>query len=185
MSRIDGYPAELFAWLASVVVRREVAWDVATGSGQAAVGLAEHFARVVASDRSRAQVLHARDRVRVAYRVALAEESGLPASSVDLVTVAAALHWFDRPRFYDEVSRVTSSDGVLAAWTYHVAHVEPPFDEVLWPFYRDVVGPHFAARATGVDPVAALTPRLARVAGAPEAVHEIRWPVYLRASRLS
>jgi ubiquinone/menaquinone biosynthesis C-methylase UbiE len=229
-----GYPAELFAWLASVVVKREVAWDAATGSGQAAVRLADHFARVVASDRSRAQLLHARDRARVAYRVALSEESGLPASSVDLVAVAAALHWFDRPRFYDEVRRVTRGGGVLAAWTYHVAHVEPPFDEILGPFYRDVVGPYFAsgarlvddryetlalpgraletpslvvsarwtvaqvldfvrtwsgvqsfAQATGVDPVAALAPRLASLPGAPESVHEIRWPLYLRASRLS
>jgi hypothetical protein len=65
--------------------------------------------------------------------------------------VAAAIHWFDLDRFYGEVGRVTRRGGVLAAWTYHVAHVGPPLDGVLWPFYRDVVARHFAAGARMVD----------------------------------
>lgn len=47
------HPGELFAWLASVVLRRDLAWDTATGNGQAALGLAEHFERVVATDNRR------------------------------------------------------------------------------------------------------------------------------------
>jgi hypothetical protein len=50
-----------------------------------------------------------------------------------------------------EVARVIQPGGVLAAWTYHVAHVGPPLDRVLWPFYRDVVGQHFAEGARMVD----------------------------------
>jgi SAM-dependent methyltransferase len=228
-----GYPHELFAWLASSVASHDVAWDTATGSGQAAVGLAAHFDRVIATDRSEAQIRHAAPHPRVEYRVAQSEASGLPAGSADLVAAAAALHWFDLPRFYEEARRVARSGGVLAAWTYHVAHVEPPFDAVLWPFYRDVVGPYFApgARlvddryagidlpgkslevprvmmsaawtaaeilsfvrtwsgvqsyiaATGVDPVAELAPRVEGICGSRSAVHAVRWPVYLLASRL-
>ena len=145
------YPAELFDWLASVVSRREVAWDTATGNGQAALGLADHFARVIATDRSDAQIRHARKHSHIEYRVAAAEASGLPDDSVDLVVAAAALHWFDLDRFYAEAGRVLREGGVLAAWTYHVAHVEPPFDRIFWPFYRDVVAPHFAGGAHLVD----------------------------------
>ncbi|MEO6526682.1 MAG: hypothetical protein ABIP93_08680 [Gemmatimonadaceae bacterium] len=46
------YPAALFAWLASVTSGRERAWDCATGSGQAAIGLAAYFDHVVATDPS-------------------------------------------------------------------------------------------------------------------------------------
>lgn len=146
-----GYPAELFAWLASTVSGRRLAWDSATGGGQAALGLASHFDRVIATDRSEAQIRHARSHPRVEYRVGPAEASGLPANSVDLAVSAAAVHWFDLERYGREVRRVSRPGGVVAAWTYHVAHVEPPFDDVLWPFYRDVVGPHFASGARLVD----------------------------------
>lgn len=146
-----GYPPELFEWLASVVSARDVAWDSATGNGQAALGLAEHFDRVIATDRCEAQILHAKPHPHVEYRVAPAEASGLPANSIDLIVAATALHWFDLPNFYKEARRVAKNGGVLAAWTYHVAHVEPPFDNVLWPFYRDIVGQYFAAGARLVD----------------------------------
>lgn len=46
------YPAALFGWLASVAPNREMAWDCATGSGQAAIELTERFAQVVATDPS-------------------------------------------------------------------------------------------------------------------------------------
>ena len=145
------YPPELFDWLASSVRCRESAWDTATGNGQAAIGLATHFTRVVATDLSPAQLQHARHHPRIEYRVASAEESGLPVHSVDLVVAAAAIHWFDLDRFYREVDRVTRRGGVLAAWTYHVAHVGPPLDGILGPFYKDVVGRYFAAGARMVD----------------------------------
>ena len=145
------YPPELFEWLASLVRDREMAWDVATGNGQAAIGLAAHFARVVATDISPAQLQHAKHHPRIDYHVAPAETSGLDANSVDLVVAAAAIHWFDRDKFYTEVGRVIRSGGVLAAWTYHVAHVGPPLDRILGPFYRDVVAPYFAAGARMVD----------------------------------
>lgn len=228
-----GYPPQLFAWLASLVSARDVAWDAATGSGQAALGLATHFERVIATDHSEAQILHARPHPRVEYRVAPAEASALPAGSIDLVVAAAALHWFDLPRFYREVRRVAREGAVLAAWTYHVAHAEPPLGAVLWPFYRDVVAPHFAAgarlvddryrgielpgrpleapsfevsalwsasdvlrfvatwsgvqsylRKTGRDPVAQLAGPLETLFGTLDSRHEVRWPLYLHASRL-
>jgi len=145
------YPSELFEWLASLVRRRDAAWDAATGNGQAAVGLAGHFAHVVATDRSAGQIGHGMRHPRIEYRVAQAEESGLAPDSIDLVVVATAIHWLDLARFYQEARRVIRAGGALAAWTYHVAHVGPPLDKVLRPFYEEVVGPHFAAGARMVD----------------------------------
>ena len=82
------YPPQFFAWLAGLLTRRSLAWDVGTGNGQAALGLAEHFDAVVATDASAAQLAHAAQHPRVGYRVAAAHASGLPDRSVDLVTVA-------------------------------------------------------------------------------------------------
>src|SRR5262249_45945056 len=115
------------------------------------IGLAKYFTRVVATDLSSGQLSHARRHSRIEYRVAPAEESRLAPDSMDLVAAAAAIHWFDLPRFYEEVRRVIRTGGGLAAWTYHVAHVGPPLDRILGAFYQEVVGPHFAAGARMVD----------------------------------
>ncbi len=93
------YPDELFRYLGVVAPARQSAWDCATGSGQAAVALATHFDRVVATDASAQQIESAEQHERVEYHVAPAEKSGLAPESVDLVTVAQALHWFDIPAF--------------------------------------------------------------------------------------
>jgi SAM-dependent methyltransferase len=145
------YPLRLFAWLASVVPRRQLAWDAGTGSGQAAAGLADHFERVIATDASAAQLAHATAHPRVEYRVATAEASGLAPGSIDLVTVAQALHWFDIPGFFAEARRVLAPDGVLAVWCYGDPRLDHPvLNEILrrynrgtveeyWPPERDLV----------------------------------------------
>ena len=94
------YPAALLAWLAEHAPARTLAWDCATGSGQAALDLAPHFARVIATDASAAQIATAPAHPGVEYRLAPAEASGLADASIDLITVAQALHWFDLERFY-------------------------------------------------------------------------------------
>lgn len=146
------YPRELFAWLASLVPCRELAWDCAAGSGQASIDLAEHFAQIVATDASRAQIDAALAHPRIDYRVAPAEASGLKDASVDLVTVAQALHWFDLAGFYAEVRRVLRPGGVLAVWTYGVLTVEgPEVDALVQHFYHDTVGPYWPPERAHVE----------------------------------
>jgi SAM-dependent methyltransferase len=145
------YPHELYAWLASVVDAHHLAWDTATGNGQAAIGLAKFFERVVATDISSEQLAHAPNHPRVEYRAARAEASGLDDGCVDLVVAAAAMHWFDLPRFYEEARRVIRPGGVLAAWTYHVAHLEGPPAEVIGRFYEHRVKDYFGSGARLVD----------------------------------
>lgn len=137
------YPPELFAWLASLPPSRGLALDCGTGSGQAAVGLARYFDRVVATDPSAEQLRHAQAHDRVEYRQAPAEDSGLPAGTVDLVAVAAALHWFDLDRFYAETRRVLRPGGFLVAWAYTNAVIAPELDACLHDYYYDVVGPYW------------------------------------------
>lgn len=145
------YPGELFSFLASQVPRRDAAWDCATGNGQAALGLARHFRRVIATDVSDEQIRHAFAHERITYRVAPSERAGLEDGSVDAVTVAAAVHWFDLDAFYREVRRVTRPGGILAVWSYHVARVEAPFAALLWRLYDETLRSHFAPQARQVD----------------------------------
>jgi SAM-dependent methyltransferase len=117
-SHRPGYPAALYEHLASHVRDRRTCWDCGTGSGQAAVALAAYFEQVVATDASEQQLTHAKAHPNVRYRCARAEASGLPDASVDMVTAAAALHWFDLDRFYAEVRRVSRPGAVIATWSY-------------------------------------------------------------------
>lgn len=138
------YPAALFDYFATLVPKTSTVWDCATGNGQAARGLAERFARVVATDASAQQIASAAKLPKVEFRVALAEESGLPDASVGLVTVAQAMHWFDLPRFYAEVRRVLTPGGVLAVWAYGITHVEgAAVDALVQEFYGGLLGPYW------------------------------------------
>lgn len=112
------YPIALFEWLVQQCDRRELAWDCATGNGQAAIALANYFDEVIATDASAAQLHQAPQHARVTYQVALAEASGLMAQSIDLVTVAQAIHWFNLTAFYQEVHRIIKPGGILAIWCY-------------------------------------------------------------------
>lgn len=138
------YPARLFEYLAGLCRWHGLAWDCATGSGQAAVSLAEHFARVVATDASEQQLARATRHPKISYRAALAHQSGLPDSSADLVTVATALHWLDLDPFYAEVRRVARPAGVFAAWSYFDARIAPEVDSILVRYRREVLGAYWA-----------------------------------------
>ncbi len=125
-----GYPSALFDTLAALAPSRRLAWDCATGNGQAALALAERFARVIATDLSRAQLAEAQPHPRIEYRLAAADDSGIEPASADLVTVAQAVHWFDFERFYAEVRRVLVPGGVIAVWTYHRALADPEIQSI-------------------------------------------------------
>jgi ubiquinone/menaquinone biosynthesis C-methylase UbiE len=146
-----GYPPALFDLLASLPRRRTLALDVATGNGQAAIGLAERFERVLAIDASNEQLARARQHPRLEYRVARAEETGVDGGAVDLVSVAQAIHWFAFDSFYAEVRRVLAPGGAIAAYTYNLARVDPAFDRVLDRLAKEIVGPYWPPERRWVD----------------------------------
>ncbi|HJT44865.1 MAG TPA: class I SAM-dependent methyltransferase, partial [Chthoniobacterales bacterium] len=100
------YPRAMFEYLGTLAPTRDLAWDCATGNGQAAVELASIFQGVIATDASATQIANAEPHENVEYRVASAEESGLESSSIDLIMVAQALHWFDLKKFHAEARRI-------------------------------------------------------------------------------
>lgn len=134
------YPAELFRFLAGLAEGHSLAWDCATGNGQAAIALSAHFERVVATDASSSQIDSAVAHPGVSYRVATAEESMLETGSIDLICVGQALHWFDLPRFFAEAERVLAEGGVLAAWCYELCNVSGACDAVVDKLYTEIVG---------------------------------------------
>lgn len=146
------YPDALFDYLATLAKPDAVVWDCAAGSGQATMGLAERFARVIATDASFAQLVQAPRHPRVQYWAARAELSGLSDASVNLVTIAQALHWFDFDRFYQEVRRVTQPGGIIAAVGYGPLRIDDTqIDAAVQQFYRDVVGPYWPSERRWIE----------------------------------
>ena len=139
------YPESLFTYLASLCLHHETALDCGTGNGQAAVELAPYFVRVIATDPSTAQIGKATQRPNVEYMVARAEASGLPAQSVDLVTAAQALHWFDPAAFFTEATRVLKRDGAIAIWGYGDPILDTPrLQAILHAFNRGKLEPYWS-----------------------------------------
>lgn len=129
------YPPELFAWLAEASPARGLAVDVGTGNGQAAVGLAAHFARVIGIEPSAEQLAHAQQHQRVEYRIGTAEATGLTDESADLLLAAQAFHWFAQDRFFTEAQRVLRPGGVLALVHYAFSRITPEVDAVVDDLY--------------------------------------------------
>jgi SAM-dependent methyltransferase len=146
-----GYPPELFAWLANTVARRDAALDCGCGNGQASVELARLFGAVFAVDPGREQIRNAIPHERVDYRVAAAEETGIADRSVDLVTAAQALHWFDLDRFYPEVRRVAREGAVVAAFTYGLLTVDERVDQAVGALYAGILDGYWPPERAHVD----------------------------------
>lgn len=145
------YPDELFEFVVSLAPRRSRVWDCATGNGQAARDLARYFERVIATDGSPEQIAHAEPVANVEYRVARADDSGLADQSVDVVTVAQALHWFASAPFFSEVRRVTVPGGVIAAWSYGSCDAGADVEPLLRDFEHGTVGPFWHPERKWVD----------------------------------
>ena len=146
------YPEQLFDYLAALAPRRTLAWDCAAGTGQATLPLASRFETVVATDISISMLEQAPRHPRVDYRGVPAQASGLPTASVDLVTVAQALHWLDTDLFYEEAARVLIRGGVLAVWSYATPYLDSAtLQRELSRFCGEVVGPYWPAGRRHVE----------------------------------
>jgi SAM-dependent methyltransferase len=169
------YPAALYDWLVQQCERRELAWDAGCGNGQASVALAERFARVLATDPSAEQIAQAQPHPRVEYRVEPAERCSAADASVDLATVAQALHWFDFARYFAEAARVLRPGGVFAAWSYGLMRIAPAFDAELAQLYDGVLGPYWPPERAHVDAGYATIPVPFESLPAPRFAMRARW----------
>jgi len=122
------YPDTLYKYLNDVSPNKNVAWDCATGNGQAAIGLCKYFRNVIASDASKGQLDYKFTRDNIRYDIFPAEKANIGDDCIDLITVAQAAHWFDLDKFYKEVTRVGRSNGILAIWSYGMHQIDKDID---------------------------------------------------------
>lgn len=138
------YPEALYPFLAGLCNEHIRAWDVACGSGQAAVDLAAHFDEIHASDISEQQIEHAHPHPKVQYSVQPAEKTNFPDNYFDIICVAQALHWFDYPRFWPEVKRVLKPNSIFAAWGYSWFSINPAADQAFQENFLAPIKPYWA-----------------------------------------
>lgn len=146
------YPDALAHWLAAESPDPALAVDVGCGNGQLTLQLARHFDRVLGLDPSAEQLAHAAPHPHVAYAHATAEQLPAEDGSASLVAAAQAAHWFDLPRFYAEVRRISKPGAVLALISYGVLTLDSsPLDERFQQFYAGEIGPYWPAQRKLVD----------------------------------
>ena len=91
--------------------------DIACGTGQSSIAVAEIAERVLGIDASGDMLANAISHPKVNYRFGRAEATELPSKKFDLITVAQAFHWFDREKFLTEASRLLVDQGHLLIYT--------------------------------------------------------------------
>jgi SAM-dependent methyltransferase len=169
------YPEAVFGWLADLAPSRGRAWDAATGTGQAAHGLAPYFEEVIATDASLDQIRHARAHPVIRFEVARSEYVPIENGSIDLVVVAQALHWFEFDAFYSEVRRVTRPGGIVAALSYGLFRIDTELDRVIDDLYHGALGEYWPAERSHVDDQYARIPFPFRELPSPDFAMEARW----------
>lgn len=144
------YPPALYEFIFRHVKHFETAWDAGTGNGQVARDLSGRFSKIFATDISEKQIANAVRLENIFYSVG-GETCVLPDGSVDLVTVAQAIHWFDRDIFYREVVRVAKPGSAIAVWGYGLLRVDTTIDAVIDNFYVDIIGPYWDKERRLID----------------------------------
>lgn len=146
------YPKELYEYILSFVQEKNIAWDCATGNGQAAIVLADHFKKVIATDISPTQIEKAVKKENIEYLVCPAESTPFEENTFDLVTVAQAYHWIKWKEFKKEVTRVCKPNAVIAVWTYYNRTIDDEkIEEAVSDFYEHVTKPYWDYERKHVD----------------------------------
>ncbi|HYE53423.1 MAG TPA: class I SAM-dependent methyltransferase [Chitinophagaceae bacterium] len=146
------YPPELVAYVAQLVPERRLAWDCATGNGQAALLLTDHFDKIMATDLSAEQLKHAKPHPKITYGQGTAEQTEFGDNSFDLVTVAQAYHWFDHAAFSKEAHRVCKPGALVAIWAYGMSVADDAvINKMVLDFYVNVTDPYWDAARKYVD----------------------------------
>lgn len=102
-----------------------LAVDIGCGSGQASYPLTNYFKKVIGTDLSNSMIISAKKCITDEYKGKI-EFYQSPAeslafiedNSVDLVTAAQCIHWFNHPKFFKEIERILRPNGTLAFWGY-------------------------------------------------------------------
>lgn len=145
------YPKELYDFIYSHCHSFDVAWDCATGNGQAARELALQFKKVYATDISEKQIDNAYASDNIIYSVSPAEKTSFESTRFDLITVAQAFHWLSVNSFFEEVNRVAKPNAIVAVWGYNLLSINPEIDEAILSFYKNTIGDFWDKERRHVD----------------------------------
>ncbi|GAB3195735.1 class I SAM-dependent methyltransferase [Pontibacter aydingkolensis] len=145
------YPQALYDFLFALPVVIQTAWDCGTGNGQVASVLAEKYKHVYATDISEAQLQKATIKPNITYTKAGAEASGLADQSINLITVAQAVHWFDFDAFHKEVKRVAKPGAFITIWGYGLLSISHEIDTIITYFYKHTTGPYWDSERRHLD----------------------------------
>jgi len=122
--------------------------DLGCGTGQSTTIWAERAQRVIGiepntqmraqAERQRVACSHGQ---RIQYQDGLSTQTGLPASSADIVTCSQSLHWMEPEPTFAEVARILRSGGLFVAYDYDwppTVHweVEQAYHDVIARFRR-------------------------------------------------
>jgi SAM-dependent methyltransferase len=169
------YPQELFDCIISHVKENELAWDCGTGNGQSAIPLSRHLKKVFATDISQKQISKAPQKENIIYALEPAEKTSLAEGSVDLVTVAQAIHWFRFNEFYAEVRRVAKPGAVIAVWTYNLLKISKEIDGIIYDHHFKMLGDYWDPERKYVDENYATIPFPFQEIKTPEFRIEVNW----------
>lgn len=146
------YSIQIVKEILKHVAERNFAWDCGAGSGQFTQLLAPYFNHVMATDISEAQLQQAPYFENISYQVQAAEQTSIAANSIDLITVAQAIHWFDFDAFYKEVKRVLKPQGVFAAIGYGLIEVQDAaINSLVQQLYFETLNGYWDAERRYID----------------------------------
>ena len=170
------YPKELYDFIFEHVKYFERAWDAGTGNGQAAYELAKKFKTVIATDISATQLNHAikKDNINYALGGEVLEE---PEQSVNLITIAQAIHWFDIDRFFRSVKKVGKPDATIAVWGYGLLRVNTGIDFIIDNFYKNIIGSYWDPERKMIDTHYQTIPFPFQEIKAPAFSFSFQWPL--------
>jgi ubiquinone/menaquinone biosynthesis C-methylase UbiE len=145
------YPPILFEYLVSIVSNKNTAWDCGTGNGQSAAALSKYFKKIIAADISSKQIDNAEKAPNIFYSVQPSEHTNIESNSVDLVTVAQAIHWFNFEKFYTEVKRVATQHAFIAVWAYSLLKIDETIDQLIRDHHFNFLGSYWDTERKYVD----------------------------------
>ncbi|ETO36166.1 hypothetical protein RFI_00896 [Reticulomyxa filosa] len=146
----NGFPSE----------KRDLAVDIACGSGQVTCSLARswkdaytskvtkeqyglNFKKVIGIDESTKQLEEATQMDNIEYRCENAYNMPFQENSVQLVTIAQGLHWFDHNKLMQQIHRILVKNGICAVLGYSTP-VFLRYDKYFHPafktYYEETLG---------------------------------------------
>lgn len=118
------YSEELYSYIVAHCANKNHALDIGCGPGMNTVPLLKYFDKVTGTDTSPGMIdeanKHFSDEPRLDFYQSTDKNFAelIPEESIDLITVAQAIHWFDIEAFYENVYKALKPNGVLAFWGY-------------------------------------------------------------------